>query len=93
MLFCFIISLIIEVTQYFTLIGGFASDDLLMNTLGYFAGALIYKYMFIKIPDKIIFYLLLIADSLLIIIDCYAVIIIIPLFSDYIQIIKDYAHF
>lgn len=92
-LICFFISLAFEITQLFTLIGGFAADDLLMNTLGYFAGALIYKYMVIKIPDKIIFYILLIIDSLLIIVDCYVVITIIPLFSDYIQIIKDYARF
>ena len=33
-LFCFLVSLIVELIQLFTVIGGFASDDLLMNTLG-----------------------------------------------------------
>lgn len=43
LIICFCASLFIEVLQLFTVIGGFATHDLIMNTLGYFIGLLVYK--------------------------------------------------
>lgn len=91
LLICFIVSLIIEVTQYFTFIGGFATDDLLMNTLGYFGAVLIYKLIFKRFSSKANFYLMIFCNILMLVVVTYAVINIAPIFDDYIQVIKDYA--
>ena len=40
---CFGVSLAIELVQLFTLIGNFATADLIMNTVGYFIGFAFYK--------------------------------------------------
>ena len=45
---CLGLSLSIEVFQLFTLFGGFATVDLIMNTLGYFVGLGIYYLIFKK---------------------------------------------
>ena len=90
-LFCFIVSLIFEVSQFFTLIGGFASDDLLMNTMGYFAGALLYYVLFRRLSDKINFYLLLIFNVILVPTFIYSFFNIIPIFDQYVGIVKDFA--
>lgn len=45
---CFGLSLAIEVFQLFTLLGGFATVDLIMNTLGYFVGLCVYFLIFKK---------------------------------------------
>lgn len=45
---CFLLSLAIEVFQLFTLLGGFATVDLIMNTLGYFVGLGLYYLIFKK---------------------------------------------
>ena len=42
-LICFTISLILELVQLFSLIGGFSTNDLISNTLGYFIGYVIYR--------------------------------------------------
>lgn len=57
---CFCFSLFIELLQLFTLIGGFATHDLIMNTLGYFIGFLIYTIIFKKASIKfnIIFFII-----------------------------------
>jgi glycopeptide antibiotics resistance protein len=45
---CVGFSLAIEVFQLFTLLGGFATADLIMNSLGYFVGLAIYYLIFKK---------------------------------------------
>ncbi len=45
---CFGLSLCIEVFQLFTLLGGFATVDLIMNSVGYFVGLGIYYLIFKK---------------------------------------------
>lgn len=45
---CFGISLSIEIVQLFTIIGNFATADLIMNTLGYFVGLAFYALIFSK---------------------------------------------
>ena len=49
---CFGISLSIEIVQLFTLIGSFATADLIMNTLGYFIGFALYRWIFSKISTQ-----------------------------------------
>ena len=46
---CFSISLAIELTQLFTIIGNFATSDLIMNTLGYFVGFAFYRWILSKL--------------------------------------------
>ena len=46
---CFCVSLAIEIVQLFTIIGNFATVDLIMNTLGYFIGFAIYRWIFEKL--------------------------------------------
>ena len=89
-LFCFCFSLIIEVTQLFTSIGGFAMDDLLMNTLGYFVGLVLYHFIFRKFSDKINFYIILSCNIILAVMLAYAIIDIIPIFDRYVEIVKTY---
>jgi len=48
---CFSISLLLELIQLFTLIGGFSSNDLIGNTLGYFIGYMLYR-IFIQNLNK-----------------------------------------
>ena len=65
---CFCVSLAIEITQLFTIIGNFATVDLIMNTLGYFIGFAIYRWIFEKLSLRktIWFYrVVMIAASLL----------------------------
>lgn len=50
--YCFLLSCIFEFVQFFTLLGGFATDDLIMNTLGYFIGLLFYIIIFKNLSDK-----------------------------------------
>ena len=90
-LFCFLVSLIVELIQLFTVIGGFASDDLLMNTLGYFLGALIYYLIFRRFSDKVNYYIIVACNVLLTLILFFAVIMLIPIFGEYIEVIKTYA--
>ena len=90
-LFCFLVSLTFELVQLFTVIGGFASDDLLMNTLGYFLGALIYYLIFRKLSDKFNFYLILVCDVILSLLLIFGVITLVPIFGEYINVIKTYA--
>ena len=46
---CFGISLAIELVQLFTCIGSFATADLIMNTVGYFIGFAVYKWICSKL--------------------------------------------
>ena len=45
---CFGVSLAIEIVQLFTIIGNFATADLIMNTVGYFIGFAFYKLVAAK---------------------------------------------
>ena len=90
-LICFVISLTFEIVQLFTVIGGFASDDLLMNTLGYFGGALMYKLIFSIFNDKINYYFFIACNIIMICVLVFAVITLIPKLGEYIEIIKQYA--
>lgn len=49
---CFGLSLAIEVFQLYTMLGGFATADLIMNCLGYFVGLGIYYLIFKKRTQK-----------------------------------------
>ena len=46
---CFGVSLAIEIVQLFTVIGSFATVDLIMNTVGYFIGFALYKLLCSKL--------------------------------------------
>ena len=90
-LFCFVISLCFEILQLFTLIGGFAADDLLMNTLGYFVGLVLYVCIFKKFSNKVNTCIIIIANIIMSIVIIYGILNITPIFDEYMQIIKDYA--
>lgn len=49
---CFSVSLAIEIVQLFTIIGNFATADLIMNTLGYFIGFAFYRLVFSKLSTQ-----------------------------------------
>ena len=49
---CFGVSLSIEIVQLFTIIGSFATADLIMNTLGYFIGLAVYYLIFAKLSTQ-----------------------------------------
>lgn len=49
---CVGLSLSIEIFQLFTLFGGFATVDLIMNSVGYFVGLFIYYLIFKKRSTK-----------------------------------------
>ena len=49
---CFFVSLSIEITQLFTMIGNFATVDLIMNILSYFVGFAGYRIIFEKMSAK-----------------------------------------
>ena len=49
---CFGVSLSIEIVQLFTIIGSFATADLIMNSLGYFIGLVFYYLIFAKLSTQ-----------------------------------------
>lgn len=49
---CFGVSLSIEIVQLFTIIGSFATADLIMNTLGCFIGLAVYYLIFAKLSTQ-----------------------------------------
>lgn len=52
LLICFLVSLGFELLQLFSIIGSFATADLIMNTLGYFIGLGVYHLIFKKMSHK-----------------------------------------
>ena len=62
---CFGISLSIEIVQLFTIIGNFATADLIMNTLGYFIGGPFYYLIFAKLSTKQTVWVYRVADTIL----------------------------
>ena len=65
---CFGISLSIELVQLFTCIGSFATADLFMNTLGYFIGYAIYKWIFSRLSCQVMTWLYRVINALLLIV-------------------------
>lgn len=63
---CFGVSLSIELVQLFTIIGSFATADLIMNTLGYFIGYAVYRWGFSKLSQKVIVWVYRIANLILV---------------------------
>ena len=62
---CFGISLSIEIVQLFTIIGNFATADLIMNTLGYFIGLPFYYLIFSKLSTKQTVWVYRVANTIL----------------------------
>ena len=81
LLIVFGISLTFEIVQFCTLIGGFATADLIMNTLGYFIGFALYHLIFKRLPDKFNLVLFTIINLLFVAILVYATITIIEMWD------------
>ena len=62
---CFGVSLSIEIVQLFTIIGSFATADLIMNTLGYFIGLVFYYLIFAKLSTQQTVWLYRIVNAIL----------------------------
>lgn len=62
---CFGVSLSIEIVQLFTIIGSFATADLIMNTLGYFIGLAVYYLIFAKLSTQQTVWLYRIVNAIL----------------------------
>lgn len=62
---CFGVSLSIEVIQLFTIIGNFATADLIMNTLGYFIGYAVYRWGFSKLSPKVMVWIYRVTNLIL----------------------------
>ena len=71
---CFGISLLIEVVQLFTVIGNFATADLIMNTLGYFIGYAAYQWIFSKFSCRVMVWIYRVTNAVLLIVLLVAVI-------------------
>ena len=69
---CLGLSLCIEVFQLFTLLGGFATVDLIMNCLGYFVGLGIYYLIFKKRTMKICIWTCRVANFVFLVLFIYA---------------------
>ena len=87
LLIVFLISLTFEIVQFCTLIGGFATADLIMNTLGYFIGYGIYHLIFKRLPDKANLIIFAIVNVLFIGILIYAVTTIIAIWDLLVKIL------
>lgn len=87
LLIVFLISLTFEIVQFCTLIGGFATADLIMNTLGYFIGYGIYHLIFKRLPDKANLIIFAIVNVLFIGILIYAVTTIIAIWELLVKIL------
>jgi glycopeptide antibiotics resistance protein len=83
---CFIVSLTFEVVQLFTMIGGFATDDIIMNTSGYILGMFIYLLFIKKLNDKYKYYFLFISNIIMGIIILYGIVNIIDVLPEYIEL-------
>ena len=71
---CFGISLSIELVQLVTIIGNFATADLIMNTLGYFIGYALYQWVFSKFTHRVMVWIYRAINALLLILLLMAVI-------------------
>ena len=89
-LFCFLLSLGFELIQLFTTIGSFATADLIMNTMGYFIGLLIYQIFFKKASTKFNIIFFTIINVLMIVILIYGISVIISKWEVYSIILQDF---
>lgn len=71
---CFGVSLCVEVVQLFTIIGNFATADLIMNTVGYFIGLAVYCLIFKKLSLHTTVWFYRVVDVVLIPIFVWAII-------------------
>ena len=71
---CFAISLGFELLQYFTMIGNFATTDLITNTVGYFVGYAFYELIFKKRTDKTKIIVLFIAVAFAFVLTLFSVV-------------------
>ena len=71
---CFAFSLSIEVFQLYSLLGGFATEDLIMNTLGYFVGLVFYYLIFKKRTQKTCIWVCRVANFMLLPVFIYALV-------------------
>lgn len=71
---CVGFSMAIEVFQLYTLLGGFATADLIMNSLGYFVGLLIYYLIFKKRTVKTCIWTCRIANAIFLPLFIYALV-------------------
>ena len=69
---CLGLSLTIEVFQLFTLLGGFATVDLIMNSLGYFVGLVFYYLIFKKRTTKTCVWTCRVANFIFLVLFVYA---------------------
>jgi glycopeptide antibiotics resistance protein len=70
---CLGLSLSIEVFQLFTLLGGFATVDLIMNSLGYFVGLGLYFLIFKKRTVKTCVWICRVANLIFLVLSVYAI--------------------
>ncbi|MBO7149327.1 MAG: VanZ family protein [Clostridia bacterium] len=77
----FCISLTFEVVQFCTLIGGFNTTDLIMNTLGYFIGLAIYRLIIKNLSERVNMIIFTIANAILVALLVYATITIIEVWD------------
>ena len=85
---CFMFSLLIEVNQLFTCIGGFAIDDLLMNTLGYLLAIPFYLFIFKKLDSKFLYYFYICCNCILIVISIWSLISIISITPELYRMVR-----
>ena len=71
---CFALSVSFEILQLFTLLGGFATVDLIMNTLGYFVGFAFYRLIFSRLSLRTSVWVCRIFNLIFFSISVYAVI-------------------
>ena len=62
---CFGVSLSIEIVQLLTIIGSFATSDLIMNTLGYFIGLAVYYLIFARLSTQQTVWFYRVVDAIL----------------------------
>ena len=65
LLIVLLFSLFIETTQFCTLIGGFATLDIIMNVLGYLVGFAVYHLIIKRLPERVNVALFSLANALL----------------------------
>ena len=71
---CLGLSLSIELFQLFTLLGGFATVDLIMNCLGYFVGLGLYYLIFKKRTVKTCVWICRVANLIFLVLSVYALV-------------------
>lgn len=84
---CFLISLAVEVTQLFTRIGGFATDDLITNTVGCLLGFALYLLLR-YLPDRFKAFALIVSVAVLGVLVIYAIATVIPILPEIAELMR-----